>query len=240
MSETNLIDDLIDPAFPPLLRGEEAATGQDPFAKAVAAAALGTDAGLIVWARGSDRLDAAMVLAPEVPLDRAMGAVLALANGLADAIGALGPPEVAVHFDWPGTLRVNGAVCGRMRAASSTDDPERIPDWLVIGVEVAYLPPDRSDGGERPEVTSLIEEGCGDLTPLRLLESWSRHCLVWLNTLLDRGMAPVHAAWCGRAWKMGEPLADGNGTFMGLDENGGMLVRDGETTRLRPLTDMLE
>ena len=39
------------PTFPPLLRGEETLHGMDPFAKAVASATLGTNPGLICWAR---------------------------------------------------------------------------------------------------------------------------------------------------------------------------------------------
>ena len=78
------------------------------------------------------------------------------------------------------------------------------------------------------------------MTPLRLLESWSRHTLVWINRWLDDGFQPLHTAWRERAWGMGEDLVDGSGTFMGLDELGGMLVKTSKTTKLRPLTSMLE
>ena len=96
------------------------------------------------------------------------------------------------------------------------------------------------DGGENPDRTCLFHEGCADVTPLRLLESWSRHTLVWINRWLDDGLAPLHAAWRERAWEMGEPLPDGSGTFMGLDEDGGMLVKTDQTTSIRPLTDILD
>ena len=228
------------PSFPPLLRGEEVLPGTDPFAKAVAAATLGTDPGLICWARDETALRAALVLAPEAQLEHAVGITFAVAHGLGDALGALAPPEVALHYVWPDGFKVNGADCGSMRAAASTDDPVTVPEWLVVGVEMPYAPNSTVEPGRRPDQTSLIEEGCIDVTPLRLLESWSRHMLVWINRWLGDGFQPLHAAWRERAWGMGEDLADGSGTFMGLDELGGMLVKTAETTELRPLSSMLE
>ncbi len=228
------------PSFPPLLKGEETLPGMDPFAKAVASAALGTDPGLICWARDETAMRAALVLAPEAPLERAVGITFAVALGLGDALGALAPPEVAVHYVWPGAFKVNGADCGAMRAAASTTDPAAVPDWLVIGVEMPFRRPSSDDEpGNRPGQTYLIEEGCVEVTPLKLLDSWARHTLVWINRWLDDGFQPLHAAWRERAWGMGENLPEG-GTFMGLDELGGMLVKTPKTTEIRPLTTMLE
>lgn len=231
------------PSFPPLLRGEETMPGMDPFAKAVASAALGTDPGLICWARDPAALRAAVVLAPEAALQRAVGITFAVALGLGDALGALGPPEVAVHYVWPDRFKVNGANCGRMRAAAATTDPRAEPDWLVVGVEMPYLAASDSDPGHSPDQTCLADEGCLDVTPPRLLESWSRHMLHWIHRWLADGFQPLHAAWRDRAWGIGEALPeDGreDGLFMGLDEFGGMLMKTQRSTELRPLTTMLE
>lgn len=227
------------PSFPPLLRGEEVAPGMDPFAKAMASAALGTRPGLIFWARDETALRAALVLAPEAPLDRAIGISFAVALGLGDAVGALAPPEVAFHNVWPGSFKLNGADCGSLRAAASTNEPAEVPDWLVIGVEMPYQPVSKAEPGARPDQTSLIEEGCVEAPPMTLLESWSRHSLVWINRWLDDGFQPIHAAWRGRAWEMGKGLP-GGGVFMGIDELGGMLVKTASGTDLRPLTALLE
>ena len=226
------------PSFPPLLKGEKAPDGIDPFDKAKVTAMMGCDPGLVIWAGRADALSAAIVLAPEKPLVDAVSVLFAPAIGLVDALGALGPPEVAIHHVWPCAFRVNGALCGGLRVAASTTNPAEEPDWMVIGIDIPFLP--EGDGGEDPEHTCLFHEGCGEITPTQLLESWSRHSLHWLHRWLDDGLAPLHAAWRERAWQMGEPLADGSGTFMGLDEQGGMLVKSGEATRLRPLTEALE
>jgi biotin-(acetyl-CoA carboxylase) ligase len=228
------------PSFPPRLRGEETRPGMEPFAHAVALAALGTDPGLICWARDGSALRAALVLAPETVLEQSIGIAFAVQLGLGDALGALAPPEVAIHYVWPDRFKVNGADCGGMRAAAACTDPKAEPDWLVIGVEMPYLPPPSGiEPGQRPTQTCLIEEGCGEVTPLSLLESWSRHSLVWINTWLDDGFKPIHAAWRDRAWGIGEELP-GGGIFVGIDELGGMLVKTAGSTEIRPLTDMLE
>ena len=226
------------PSFPPLLRGQEVAPGQDPMAKAVAEASLGVDPGLVCWRTGAGKLEAAFVLAPEAPLGEAISVAFAIALGFGDALGALAPPEVAVHYDWPGGFRVNGARCGGLRAAASTARAEEEPDWLVIGLAVPVLP-EGEDPGRTPEDTCLAEEGCIDIAPEALLESLARHSLVWISTWMTDGMAPLHAAWRARAWGMGEELPEG-GTFVGIDEWGGQLVRGPDGTGLRPLTRLLE
>lgn len=231
------------PSFPPLFRGERAPEGLDPFAQAVSTAALGCDAGLIVHRADGETLSAALVLAPEDPLEEAMAMVFAAGIGFSDALGALAPPEVGVHLEWPGGIRVNGARAGRLRAAASGTDPNAIPDWLVVGLEVRMRLPEGRQPGDDPAETALVEEGCAEVDALHLLESWSRHTLVWINTWLDDGMARLHAEWRARAHNLGETMTlapAGTGTFVGLDERGGALLRDGSETHLIPLTTMLE
>ena len=234
---------LVDLTFPPLFRGEAAPFGVDPFAKAVSTAALGCDPGLIVHNQGGEALQAALVLAPDAPLEEAMAMVFAAGLGFSDALGALAPPEVGVHLQWPGGVRVNGARCGRLRAAAAVKDPEAQPDWLVVGIDIDVSLPEGLEPGADPDRTALHEEGCVEVDPYQLLESWSKHTLVWINYWLDEGMSRLHAEWRGKAHGVGEQttLADGStGLFLGLDERGGMLLREGEETRLIPLTSMLE
>src|SRR5690625_6787833 len=138
------------PSLPPLLRADDAS--EIPFARAVSRALTGAEPGLITWARRPDRLEAAIVLAPEQPLENAAAVLLVGAVAIGDAIGALAPPEVAVHYDWPGELRVNGALCGRMRIAAANCSPGEPPDWMVLGLELNFLPSDGREGGDRKRV----------------------------------------------------------------------------------------
>ena len=245
MTKDNIFEATREPSFPPLFQ-EQAVTGAiDPFAKACALAMGGCDSGTLVHNVTPDILRAAIVFAPEVPLEEAMAVLPTCGVGFQNALGALAPPEIGVHLKWGGELVVNGATSGKLRAAASSPSPSEEPDWLVVGLEVQLLPRSGIDPGNNPDLTSLYEEGCGDVSPIQLLESWSRHTLVWLNRN-EEGLAGLHAEWRGVAHGIGEDISlphNGevvSGTFLGVDEYFGMLLRKGKKTVLVPLSSTLE
>jgi biotin-(acetyl-CoA carboxylase) ligase len=212
-----------------------------PFDAACALAAEGCDAGLIVHNLTANHLMAAIVLAPEVPLAEAMVMLPTCGVGFQNAFGALAPPEVAVQLEWSGAIRLNGASCGRLRVAAGGTDPEVEPDWLVIGLDLPLLQITERPG-DQPDQTTLYDEGCAEVDPVELLEAWARHSLVWINTWEDAGPRALHAEWRGLAWRMGEEVTQSGhtGTFQGVDDRFGMLLRVEDTTHLIPLTALLE
>ena len=100
--------------------------------------------------------------------------------------------------------------------------------------------------GETPDETYLIEEGCAEVSPLELLEAWTRHTLAWINRLEREGTRSLLSDWRGLAKNIGGDIdftLNGEryaGTFVGVDEDFSMLLRDGETTRTLPLSLCLE
>lgn len=230
------------PVFPPMMSGHEVSGAADVFETACAKAAMGCDAGLIVYNLGRNSLSAALVFAPEVALSRAMAMLPTCGVGFQNALGALAPPEVAVHLEWDGTIRVNGARCGVFRAFASQNEAAQCPDWLVVGFSLP-LWPESDHPGETPNDTALYAEGCVDVEAPRLLEAWARHTLNWINRWEQDGARALHDEWRGLVHGVGEPIErnDLSGTFMGVDEDFGMLLRDdaGET-HLIPLTCLLE
>jgi BirA family biotin operon repressor/biotin-[acetyl-CoA-carboxylase] ligase len=163
------------------------------------------------------------------------------AVGFQNALGALAPPEVGVHLAWNGDLRVNGAICGQMRAAASDSDPKTEPDWLVVGLAINILP--QSDTpGDTPDQTTLYGEGCSEVNPVTLLEAWARHTLVALNRWSEDGPGQLHKEWSGLAWEKNKTVTQGDltGGFISVDENFGLLLKSGDVTHLIPLTDLLE
>jgi biotin-(acetyl-CoA carboxylase) ligase len=225
--------------FPPLMWGEPAT--DEALGHAARRATLGCDAGLVAYILGPLQAEAALVFAPEVPLSQAMTMLPLCGVGFQNALGALAPPEVAVHLEWDGGLRINGASCGRMRVLASTNDPDTVPDWLVVGWTLPLIPETDTPGAD-PDRTSLFAEGCADVDPGALVESWARHTLNWINRWEDEGPRPLHAEWRGLVHAMGEPQQRGDlsGTFLGVDDAFGMLLRDDDTTHLIPLTDLLQ
>ncbi len=244
-----MIDDIFEapmPAtFPPLFTGEAVSGTTDPFAKACTQAMIGVDAGLLVHSITPDQIRAAIVFAPETPLEQAMVALIACGVGFQNAMGALAPPEVGVHLGWQGEIYVNGGRCGRLQVAASGTDPKAEPNWLVVGLELDLLPQGEGETGDNPNETCLMMEGCGDVSPIRLLESWSRHTLVWLNDVENEGSRALHEQWRGLAKGVGEVItlsfSDAPmGTFVGIDEQFGLLLKVETETRLIPLSSVLE
>ncbi len=241
-----MIDDIFEapiPAtFPPLFTGEAVSGRTDPFAKACTQAIIGVDAGLLVHSITPDFIKAAIVFAPESSLEEAMVAMIACGVGFQNAMGALAPPEVGVHLGWQGEIYVNGGRAGRLRVAASDNDPSKEPDWLVIGLELDLLPQGDGETGERPNDTCLMMEGCGDISPIRLLESWSRHTLVWLNDVENDGQRALHEQWRGLAKGMGDEVEINgtSGTFVGVDTQFGLLLKVAGETQLTPLSNVLE
>jgi len=229
------------PSFPPLFSGLAVEGQVDPFDKACAEAARGCDAGLVVHDLGANLLRAALVFAPDVELVDAMAMLPLCGVGFQNALGALGPPEVAVHLEWAGGLRINGASCGTLRVAASSSNPRAEPDWMVIGLELP-LWPETDAPGDIPEQTALYAEGCADVNAMELLESWVKHTLVGINTWTEDGVKALHKDWRGLSYGIGEDITmnEVSGIFLGVDEQFGMLVRAADTTHLVPLTYLLE
>ncbi|MBE0486365.1 biotin/lipoate--protein ligase family protein [Marinobacter sp.] len=228
------------PQFPPLLSGEVVSRHTDPFDKAVSSAIAGVDSGTIFYSETGDTLRAALVLAPETPLDEAIQVVYVAQIGLAESLGALAPPEVPVFFQWPDRIKVNGALCGGVRFAADVSDPKAHPNWLVIGIHVPF----RSAGNEpgvNPDETCLQEEGCADITPMALLESWSKHTLLWLTYFMDDGFKRIHNDWRPRCDTLGKEIEYPRpGLFVGLDDKGRMLLRQDVMTETLSLIEFAE
>jgi biotin-(acetyl-CoA carboxylase) ligase len=85
--------------------------------------------------------------------------------------------------------------------------------------------------------TSLRDDGCVDLTVAELLEAFSRHFLTWINRWQDDGFEPVRAMWLCHAPDHGETIeieVEGkqvSGVFEGIDDDGALVLGQGEATR---------
>lgn len=224
--------------LPPLFSAQDA-QGGDPFALAIAAAAEGCDAGLVIHDLAADTLRAAIVFAPDVPLAQATAMLPICGVGIQNALGALAPPEVGVHLGWDGTIYVNGGICGALHIAAS-DPIDDMADWLVIDLTLSLWPAS-DEMGLTPDMTALYAEGCAEVSAVDLLEAWVRHTLVGINAWSDSGTKSLHREWVGLAHGLsGEITAAGQtGTYIGVDETMGLLLKVAGTTTLIPLTAIL-
>ena len=236
--------------FPPIYRPHRLETGRDVVALAVEAAKNGADPATLYWVDSADVMSCAIVLAPEQPLSECLASVHVAMVALGDCLGAQVPPQVEVMFGWPDRLMVNGGLAGGITlevdsAAWENMAEDPVPEWAVLAAHVAMTPrEDAPEPGMTRQRTTLFDEGCGDLTTGGLLESFSRHFLLWSNRYVSDGLRPIADNWLPRAAKRGEPVelrfggGHWKGTLLGLDEKGGLVLGDTKTP-LVPLTDVL-
>lgn len=224
-----------DPSFPPLLSGHLVHGKGDLLQKAKVGISQGLyGAGDVLWKKSYEVVDLAIVLEPDIPLEKAVQMIPLTMVACGDSLGALTPPQVGVSFKWPNMIKVNYGNVGLVRAmadmrAKSTGGA---PDWLIIGLTIRLRHNSKKfEPGSNPDITALAEEGCPDLTCSKFIESFSRHFLTWINYWQDDGFKPVHAAWLFRAtdqkqetvFEFGEVKFEGE--FLGLDENGNLLAK---------------
>ena len=191
-----------------------------------------TEAGTFIWCEREDICQSALVLAPERSLEESLPIVLVALLGLGDALGTLIPPVVSVTFGWPDRIEINGGLVGDVRlVVAETPNPTAIPDWLVIGFNLARKGSWSRNGDKNEHLTTLMEEGCM-VDHLDLLEALSRHLLAWINRWQSDGIQPVQQAWMSRAPDIGKHIKiefDGRerqGTFKGLNDQGGIELAD--------------
>ena len=234
-------------SLPPIYSQEAVPEGEDPFAIARSRAEQGGARALFVWSEATARATAAIVLEPSRPAVDALKVIYVALVGAGDALGALIPPAVPVLFVWPDRIELDGGLVGSVRfEQSEVSDDEAVPEWIVIGLDLAVESAGESPG-DQVDHTTLHDEGCGDVTARMFLESFSRHFLYWINRWESDGFGVVRSSWLSRArGRDGEADFDDVGgpvqaRISGFDKDGGVIVKaeDTETVVLR-LADNLD
>jgi hypothetical protein len=136
-------------------------------------------------------------------------------NATADALGAHAPPEKPISFDWPDTIRYDGARVGGGRLGWPEPCGEGdVPDWLVFSATLVAA--QRGDPGLNPDATSLEEESVVELEAI--LESFARNLMWSFDLWREDGFAALAGNYLGRLPK--ERAADSRQ----IDENGDLLI----------------
>ena len=184
-------------------------------------------AGDVLWSESSKSLRMSLVLEPEVERKRCGEMLFLMMVAFGDAAGAISAPEVAITYRWPSLILINEAVVGSADLVVADCEEDEIPAWMIASLDILIKPGQlQSDPGENPDVTSMWEEGCGDISRTELLESVSRHVVNWIHTWSEDGFKPVHDQWKGRISEKGEVYSGtDNGKFIGLDESGNALIK---------------
>lgn len=234
------------PALPPIFSAFSVDADVRPFERATTLAKGNTtDAGTLIWSERKSAYESALVLLPDQSLEASLPVALVALLGLGHALGTLIPPVVSITFGWPNKLEINGGIAGGIRLAiAETPNPTAMPDWLVIGFDLANEGAwtKKSDAGQH--YTSLAEEGC-QIDHVDLLEALGRHLLSWINRWQSDGIQPVQQAWMSRANELGKHIEveiagrNKKGIFKGVNELGGIELVDQGRHQIIPLSEAL-
>lgn len=176
-------------------------------------------AGALVWVGRFDIVEFAVVLEPEEPLASARRAFYVGMAGLVDALAAHAPPEKPIRIEWPDAIRVDGGLVGGGRLAwPKRAREDSVPAWLVFGAMIRTVEMAERKPGVVPLGAALEEEGFHDLGLGRLVESFARHLLKWMDAWQEEGFQAVAQSYLSR-------LAGERGVERSIDPNANLLVR---------------
>lgn len=248
---------LPDPQFPPLLKGHvfENKSGLNDYVKAKTGDGS-FSAGDLIWSTATKRAECAIVLEPDIAWHQALAMVPLAMVAVADSLGAIAPPNLAITFGWPNKIYANGALVGRVDmefpAHLNTTEQSQTPippDFAILSlkIEIAFEQSsslEEQEPGANLTTTVLHEEGCGEINRTQIIESWSRHFLTWLDSWEQEGFKAVQENWMFRARDRNQLLSIKTnksnylGKMSGLDENGGLLLEKETGRHVIPLTEI--
>ena len=234
--------------FPPLISGHEVGSDKSAFTSALRGCDQNSaGAGDLFWSSNEAVLDVSVVLEPECKEHEALQMLFVAMVAFGDSFGAIAPPEIGVHYQWPNEFRISGASVGRARVAVSDANNDGMPEWLVVGIEVRVQPyASPIEPGRDLLRTTLWDEGASELDSAMLIESFARHLLTWIHNWGEDGFKPVHDAWLARAQGYEQTCEitwqnkTHKGKFLSIDEQGGLLLKNTKTTVALPIAPIVE
>lgn len=240
---------LAEPSFPPLLAGRIVVKGDSPRSLAIAGVEKGElGAGDLLWLQDAAQVELAIVLEPDDTLSKAIQMLPLAVAAAGDCLATLTPPQVGLHFRWPGTLLLNGAATGECTlSVPAGSTPDHVPKWMIAHLSLRFAFDDTVEPGTTPGITSLVEEGIEELSTVDVIESYSRHFLSLLDTWNNEGFSEIAQNWAGHLEGLDGPVdvlhpaGPMTGRTLGLDEDGNLLVKpaDGGDTIALSLLDCI-
>ena len=210
----------------------------DAFARACKVARK-EGAGTLVWARRFDIVEFAVVLEPEEPLAAARRSLYMAQCALYDSLAVHAPPEKLIQFVWPDAILVEGGLVAGVRLGWPKNAHEKEPTpWLVFGAMVRTAIMGAGEPGAHSDSAALEDEGFDELGSGRLIETFTRHLMVWVDTLQQDGFRPVAEHYLKR-------LSSEAATERSIDGTGDLLERpkgkiDTRKQKLIPALDKLD
>ena len=190
------------------------------------------------WQSLEGNLFASLLLRPQCDARTASQLGFVGAVAVFDAIAVLAADhEVDIKLKWPNDLLLNGKKAAGLLLESTSGSNGRLSVVMGVGINLAAHPQDVPF-----PATDLACHGA-ETTPPEALQQLARTTAQWLSVWNEgHGFEPVRAAWDERSLPKGTALqvrlADErlNGSYRGLDENGGLILAQADGSERRITT----
>lgn len=184
-----------------------------------------------VWVSPPGNLHVSLLLDPGAPLTQAAQLGFVASAALAQALARL-VPAAHVQCKWP-----NDVWCDGRKIAGMLLEPADVSGLVVLGlgVDIAHAP-----SPALYEAVCLHDLGC-DANAAMVLEAFLDAFAPLFSAWRAEGFAPIAAAWMARGRGVDGPIEVRlesetlAGTFVGLDEDGALLLELGGGERRRVL-----
>jgi BirA family biotin operon repressor/biotin-[acetyl-CoA-carboxylase] ligase len=183
-----------------------------------------------------------LIAAPEVPAHAPeVGFVAAVA--LRETILELprhNAPEPKVSCKWPNDVLINGEKVAGILPEVISDDAGR--PWIVLGFGINLLAVQLDPAAYPP--TALTAHGI-DTTPAHVLTVLTRSLHKWLHHWRSEGFGVIRKQWLDCGPEIGANVAVGlpegavSGSFLGLDDDGALMLDTREGRRRIVAGDVL-
>ncbi len=149
-----------------------------------------------------------------------------------------GAPKVSCK--WPNDILIEGEkVCGILPELT-TDDQKR--SWIVLGIGINLKTVALDRAAYPPTALSVHQI---DTSPAHVLTVLTRSLFKWLQIWREQGFAAIRQQWCDCGPDLGANIAVGlpegavSGEFIGLDEDGALLLETRKGRRRIVVGDVL-
>jgi BirA family biotin operon repressor/biotin-[acetyl-CoA-carboxylase] ligase len=191
------------------------------------------------WSSDVGNLQATLLVTLGVQASKAYQLALVAGVAVFDAIDAAMRPNSpsGLRLKWPNDVLVDGTKTGGILIESSTlprkgaEDPA-LAAVIGIGLNIASHPATL----DRPATHLAAHGACPD--PQTLLDHIAEATAIWLAIWEEgRGFPSVRDAWLNRAHPLGERMSINtgaervSGTFLGLDQDGALIIETEGGTR---------
>lgn len=192
-----------------------------------------------VWTQPPGNFSATLIFRPDGAIEARAQRSFVAALALADALGDVAGPGVALALKWPNDVLLRGGKIAGILLESRDDTLA-----IGIGVNLVAHPPKEAMEPEALAAVDLLGETGHRIEPLDFLDHLAGTYARREADFVTFGFPATRKAWLAKAARLGEVItartqtAETTGTFEDIDDSGQMVLRVAGKRHLVPAAEI--